>query len=121
VKQIPDHQWVWRARCINVVDGDTIDVEIDAGFKSVRTERIRLLGVNTPEMKKPTYAAGQAAKGFTTSWIELSSIPVDSWPLIIQTHKSDAFGRYLADVWNHHGEHLNSDLIASGNAVEDIR
>lgn len=104
----------YRARPLNVVDGDTIDVEIDVGFHSVRTERLRILGVNTPELhaKDPAVrAAAQVAKDFTTNWLataaaSLGPMAMDpsgkdrplGWSLMVRTEKTDAFGRYLAQV-----------------------
>ena len=36
----------------NVVDGDTIDVEIDLGFDISFSSRVRLAGIDTPELKQ---------------------------------------------------------------------
>ena len=38
------------AKLVRVVDGDTIDLDIDLGFYIRITERVRLKGVNTPEI-----------------------------------------------------------------------
>lgn len=35
--------WAYRARPVRVIDGDTIEVTVDAGFANYRTERLRLL------------------------------------------------------------------------------
>lgn len=116
--------WLYRARFVKAIDGDTMDVVIDAGFRSFREERLRLLGINTPEMKRPTREAGESAKAFVEFWMEFaaSRVQIEEWPLIVETYKSDVFGRYLATVWRAcDGECLNTELLTSGNAVEDIR
>ena len=42
----------YRARVINVIDGDTVDVDIDLGFDIVlRDERVRIIGIDTPESR----------------------------------------------------------------------
>ena len=41
----------YNAKCIKVVDGDTIDAEIDLGFDIKVTKRIRLAGINAPESR----------------------------------------------------------------------
>lgn len=111
-----EHQWLWQARCIRVIDGDTIDVEIDAGFHSIRTERLRIYGVNCPELHGPTRDAGLAAKRYTQQWLD--NVPASTWPLTIQTFKSDVFGRYLALVWaTDPGNELGQALLNSGLAV----
>ena len=110
---IPTVDWSWDASAIRIVDGDTLDVVIDCGFHATRLERIRLLGINCPEMSE---VAGRKAKEYTMQWINDAWIP--NWSLVIQTHKTDAFGRYLAMIWRKTDKRcLNDDLVAAGHAV----
>lgn len=121
-------QWLFPARCVNIVDGDTVDVVLDVGFHATRTERLRLLGCNAPEMHAPdpaVRAAAQAAKDYTTQTItgwQTDPVGVQpEWPLVVQTWKSDVFGRYLAHVWPAGAADGDPDLsallIANGHAV----
>ena len=113
---IPAHLWVFRARCARVVDGDTLDLVVDQGLHTARSERVRLLHVNCPEVKGVTRAAGDAATAYTRTWLGVQ--PLESWPLIIQTEKDDAFGRWLALIWRlADGRCLNDDLLAADHAV----
>lgn len=124
---IPLQLWVYRARTVRVIDGDTIDVLVDHGFHALAVERFRLLGVDTPEVRGETREAGEAARGYTISWLgvaahemptELRSTLTGDWPLVIETSKSDSFGRWLAMVWRaSDGACLNDDLLAAGMAV----
>lgn len=41
----------YRAEIRRVVDGDTVDVLLDLGFSNFRKERVRLLGIDTPETR----------------------------------------------------------------------
>jgi len=41
----------YQAKLIRVVDGDTVDAEIDLGFNIYIRERIRLMGIDTPETR----------------------------------------------------------------------
>ena len=43
--------YTYKAKLIRIVDGDTIDAEIDLGFDTIVRKRIRLYGINTPETK----------------------------------------------------------------------
>ena len=43
--------YIYNAKCIRVVDGDTIDAEIDLGFDVKIKKRIRLAGINAPESR----------------------------------------------------------------------
>jgi len=43
--------YVYRCTVTRVVDGDTVDVNIDLGFNMVNVDRVRLLGIDTPESR----------------------------------------------------------------------
>ena len=47
------------AYCINVIDGDTIDVDIDVGFDFSTVQRLRLEGIDTPERNEPGYGTAK--------------------------------------------------------------
>jgi micrococcal nuclease len=87
--------YTYKALVLNIVDGDTIDVEIDAGFHIKIKHRIRFLRVNTAETnsKDPDEKKlALAAKNYTIECIANKNI-------ILTTYKSDAFGRYLAEIY----------------------
>ncbi len=108
--------WEYRARPLKIIDGDTVDTYIDAGFRSYRIERLRLNRVNTPERKTTTRAAGDAAMAFTERW--LGEAGASEWPIVVRTEKADAFGRYLAECERvSDGANLSDDLLAAGFAV----
>ena len=52
----------YKAKLIRVVDGDTVDAMIDCGFSTFKKERIRLYGINTPEIR--TRDKKEKEKGF---------------------------------------------------------
>lgn len=119
------HRWLWRARVVRVIDGDTLDLEIDCGFHAVRTERVRLLGVNAPEMKGDTKTAGVEAKRTVMAWCDQLELfcGEGEWPYLAETFKADAFGRYLARIWPADASpddtfaDLSSHLLSTGHAV----
>jgi micrococcal nuclease len=78
----------YRARIVNVVDGDTVDAVIDVGFDITVTKRLRLLGIDTPERGQAGY---QEAR-------EALAAEVLNQEVTIVTEKSDSFGRYLASI-----------------------
>jgi len=73
-----------------VVDGDTIRVTIDLGFKIFHKEIIRLRGVDAPEIN---------SKDGKRSCKILKNILEDIPFLIIKTTKIDIYGRYVADIY----------------------
>ena len=85
--------YLYRATVLNVVDGDTVDMEIDAGFHATITTRFRLFGINAPERKGETKQAGDEARDAL-----LTMIPVGS-EVLVKTHKGqDKYGRWLAEI-----------------------
>lgn len=114
MQPIPAQLWVYRARVERVIDGDTLAIRLDQGLHTERVEQVRLLGVNTPEVKGASRPAGLAATAFVKRWLSDAG---GDWPLVVQTEKSDAFGRFLATVWDAAGRCLNDDLLSAGHAV----
>ena len=42
----------YRAKVIKVIDGDTVDIDIDLGFGTwIKNERVRIMGIDTPESR----------------------------------------------------------------------
>ena len=42
----------YKARVVKVIDGDTVDVDIDLGFGIwIKDERVRIMGIDTPESR----------------------------------------------------------------------
>lgn len=108
--------FVYPATLLRVVDGDTLDARLDLGFGITRETRVRLLGINCPEVHGTTKEAGLAAAAF----VESIAKPGDA--LLVQSRAlqsaSDAFGRALAFVWVGKAEStLNQLLIDKGHAV----
>lgn len=111
----------YHAKVTNVVDGDTIVVDIDLGFDVVLSNQsVRLLGVDTPESRtsdKTEKVFGLASKDYTKSFVEKCNKYV-----IIRTHKSDdseKFGRLLGEIINPETkEVLNDSLVTNGYAVK---
>ncbi len=110
----------YKATLIKVVDGDTIDIDIDLGMKISYRIRARLMGINTPEtygVKKESdeYKAGMAAK---QRLIDLLSINPDGF--VVRTHKDrkGKYGRYLVDVYvDEDNKHVNEILVEEGHAI----
>ena len=117
----------YKCEIVKIVDGDTIDVNIDLGFGTwIHNERIRLYGIDTPESrtrdleeKKAGLYAKKCVEGF---------LPVGSTQTLI-THKdkSGKFGRILGD-FKCNGRTLSKVMIEMHHAVayegqskEDIR
>jgi len=116
MSKMPTELYHYRTTVEKVVDGDTLDLRIDLGFKIDIRERVRLYGVNTPETnsKNPKErVAGQAAKSFVMQWL------LGHHELTVQTFKDKRgkYGRVLAVIVPVGGKtSLNDDLTATGHA-----
>jgi micrococcal nuclease len=114
---MPERNWVFPAQLIRVIDADTLVLRLDCGFNTYRIDHIRLLGVNAPEVRGVSKVAGDAATEYVRQWMSAAGAMV-GWSLIVQTHKSDDFGRYLALVFRlSDSACLNDNLLTSGHAV----
>ena len=109
----------YRCELIKVIDGDTIDIDIDLGFGVwMRNQRIRMYGIDTPEsrtrdLEEKKY--GLAAKAFLTEMLDDSH-------LILKTHKDERgkFGRILGELWrtsNYTDKSINTYMIEKHHAV----
>jgi micrococcal nuclease len=100
-----------------VVDGDTIDVEIDLGFDISFSSRVRLAGIDTPESRttdKMEKALGLEAKDYLKKQIESAKT------VVIKTEKMDSsekYGRILGWVFLDGSEvSMNEKMIEDGHA-----
>lgn len=102
--------YTYKATILNVVDGDTIDIEIDLGFDIRTVQRVRMLGLNAPEHNT---AAGQESITWMRKRLLMGA------QVTVQSAKpggGDKYGRYLATIIDGEGS-VNDALIASGHAV----
>ena len=88
----------YNCKIVRVVDGDTVDVDIDLGFDVwLKKQRIRLYGVDTPESR--TRDLEEKKYGFAAKAFVEKHIPVGS-KQILRTKLDDArgkFGRILGE------------------------
>jgi micrococcal nuclease len=102
---------------LRVVDGDTIDVDIDLGFDISFTSRVRLAGIDTPESR--TTDKKEKALGLEVKQ-RLKEILSKSSSLVIKTQKPDStekYGRILGWLFIDGAEKsINEGLIADGYA-----
>jgi micrococcal nuclease len=101
----------------NVVDGDTIDVDIDLGFSISFSSRVRLAGIDTPESRttdKIEKALGLEAKAYLKKKI------TDAKTIVIRTEKLDSsekYGRVLGWLYiDGETESINNQMINDGYA-----
>ena len=102
----------FQARVKRVVDGDTLDLDIDLGFHITLRERVRLMGIDTPETRTrdPVEKAnGLKSKEFVIGFVADGSV-------VIKVHGFGKFGRPLVDLYKG-SLCLNEQLVLLGLAV----
>ncbi len=101
----------YQAKIIGVYDGDTVNASIDLGLETHRLIKIRLYGINAPEMTGETKMAGLAARDILRARI------LDK---IVTMHtikdRTEKYGRYLGEIIDVNGN-VNNWMVDSGHAV----
>lgn len=101
----------YAASLVRVIDGDTLELDVDLGFWVRLRVPVRLAGLNAPERNT---AKGRDARAFVEAWCQSHG------PFTLETAKGpDKYGRLLATVADARtGSNLNATLLGAGLAVE---
>lgn len=117
----------YKASVARVVDGDTIDMVVDMGFHMTAKLRFRVLGINTPELRRGSQAEKAKARRATERVEDLceeARVHKGEFSIVIRTEKADSFGRWLAEVWLPVGipslpltEHEEETMVSLGDIL----
>jgi endonuclease YncB( thermonuclease family) len=110
--------YIYKAKTLSVIDGDTIILDIDLGFQTKKEQRIRLSQIDAPEMD---------TKAGIKSFHHLRNKLANIEEVVIQTKKVDIYGRYLGHIFYNktnekasieeifsEGVYLNDELLKEG-------
>ena len=111
----------YKCKVRKVVDGDTVDIDIDLGFGIwLNDERVRIIGIDTPESR----TSDPVEKIFGLAAKERVMHLLGESPTLISKVKGDGneemrgkFGRILGDFKLQDGNTLTSKLMGEGHAV----
>lgn len=112
-----DELFTYNAYVTELIDGDTFHALVDLGFKFVTEQKLRLRGLDAPQIES---AGGREAKAF----LEARGVRPGA-QVLVKTAKPDKYDRYLADVWvpatkttaGRDGTYINQQLFDEGLAV----
>jgi len=108
-------KYIYGAKLLRVVDGDTADVMIDLGFDTWVKARLRFKGVDTWE--KRTRDLDEKAKGIEASAFTQEYLEKNDGSFTIQSYGKGKYGRVLAEIFIKGEEKsLNELLIENGHA-----
>lgn len=118
--------YLFPARVVNIVDGDTFDAIIDLGFGIRRRVRVRTRDIDTREISfvetgSEEYQRGMAHLDQFGSWVQDSRDKSDvSWPFYLYSYnyKTGSYGRIIGDLWSRsRNEWISRHLY---NTFEDV-
>jgi len=95
------------AKLHRVVDGDTLDLNVDLGFTVSVLVRFRLASINAPEMIGSSHDAGKAAKAGLEALLALASKGM----IYVESTGKDKYGRWVAKL---------TFVSTAGGAVVDV-
>ena len=111
----------YKIKVTRVVDGDTVDAELDLGFNIIYKERIRLMGIDTPESRTRNKVEKKLGLKSKARLKELISEHKGNIILTTAKEGKGKFGRILGSlVISDNGveANLNDIMIAEGHARE---
>jgi|TARA_X000001388_G_C2204449_1_gene112570 micrococcal nuclease len=110
--------YTYKAKCTRVIDGDTIDANIDLGFDITIHKRIRLSGIDTPESRTRDLEEKKRGLASKDKLVEI----LDRGSLVIESKDVGKFGRVLGILHiypeNDLPINVNETLVKEGYAVE---
>ena len=95
--------YVYRAKVHRVIDGDTLIMDVDLGFRTFTQHSIRLAEIDAPEIFKgdaQTREKGLVAKSYVLNWVTQEQLkaqgtPYKELPFLLLSRKGDSFGRWI--------------------------
>jgi len=102
----------YRCKVLRVIDGDTVEADIDLGFDCHYISSVRLQGINAPEITGANKQAGLDAKVALENFLAPGNV------IIMTTLRKDKdkFGRVLG-VFMVNGVNVNQQMIDGGHSV----
>ena len=91
LREIPPTPYYYHATLEEVIDGDTLRLELDVGFDITLRVLVRLVGLNAPEIETKK---GRDSKSFVEKRLKSANI-------VVETRRREKFGRYLVVLYYH--------------------
>ena len=113
-----NNMYEYKATLKRLIDGDTMDLVIDIGFKMTTEQRIRLKGINTPETWRQKKDSEEYKKGMEAKNYVEKRLQENSGAFRVRTDKKHGvYGRYIADILLDDSDiSLNEELLKNGLA-----
>lgn len=86
---------LFNVRKFRVIDGDSVEVEMDLGCKLYQTKTVRLAGVDAPEMHGATKGFGEKVRGLVDRWLS-HRVPLT----LMSLDWDEKYGRLMGDFYS---------------------
>ena len=111
-----DYLYHYKALIVAVYDGDTVTAEVDLGFNIKITEKFRLFGINTPEVRGDERDKGLVSRDALRQKILDKQVTMET-----KKDKKGKYGRYLGTIFlEEEGEliNINKWIVENDYGVE---
>lgn len=108
----------YKCKVLRVIDGDTVEVDVDLGFSTWKKVTLRLDLIDAPETR--TKDLEEKVKGIEATEF-LTKLLFEDNPegiVFIESNSVDDFGRSIAQIFTPIGNKVNSILLEAGFAKE---
>jgi len=102
---------VYKSELINVIDGDTIDVKIEFGLGFFCNARIRLKGIDAPEIKKVKKESSEYKNGTVAKYKVKKWFAENGTCIYVSAESRGLYGRWLGEIWADVGENSLNDYM----------
>ncbi|MBC3757886.1 MULTISPECIES: thermonuclease family protein [Hyunsoonleella] len=103
--------YTYKAKIIDVYDGDTVTAVVDLGFLHFQEMKLRLYGIDTPELRGAEKEQGKIVRDIVRDMILDKEVTIRSYK-----DKQGKYGRYLANIILDNGLDFNQWLVDNGHA-----
>ena len=114
----PPNKFTYPISNIRVIDGDTIEADVDLGFRIRQRQVIRLAGIDAPELRSKDSDEKVRAQISRRALKEV--LAEDAWEIRMHSIELDKYGRSLAVIWRHAPEwwdNINTWMVENGHAT----
>lgn len=103
----------YKAKIIDVYDGDTVTAMVDLGFLHFQEMKLRLYGIDTPELRGEEREQGIIVRDILREMVLGKEVTIRSYK-----DRQGKYGRYLANIILEDGLEVNQWLVDNGHAKE---
>lgn len=95
---------IYESKVVRWIDGDTVELDVDLGFRLRYRDHFRLQGIDTPERGKV---------GYLEARMRAAQLAPPGSLVIASTYKGDKYGRWLTDI------HMDTETLVNQRLIDE--